>query len=283
MPFATPAGSYPGSGPPLDLKANLLLSNAHFEQSATGRARANQMSIGTSKLAGMPQDHRAKLESCVKLLLLWVAASDGKLEEAELEFLNSHFPDRTHSITNDEFLAVIRSADLGSIEKAIRMVAQESRELRLAFLDMAIAMSMIDRDIAVAENHILRFYADALHLGLGSLEKRFQAVTGRPMDEPGDPSDPEWWQQLQGQSVEAGEDQGNTPETGAASGQMSFGQARSVLGVSLNASQQDIEQAYERLASIFEVSRVEAMGEAAVSLANSRFRKIQQAYWLLKG
>jgi DnaJ-domain-containing protein 1 len=241
------------------------------------------MSIGTSKLAGMPQDHRAKLESCVKLLLLWVAASDGKLEEAELEFLNSHFPDRTHSITNDEFLAVIRSADLGSIEKAIRMVAQESRELRLAFLDMAIAMSMIDRDIAVAENHILRFYADALHLGLGSLEKRFQAVTGRPMDEPGDPSDPEWWQQLQGQSVEAGEDQGNTPETGAASGQMSFGQARSVLGVSLNASQQDIEQAYERLASIFEVSRVEAMGEAAVSLANSRFKKIQQAYWLLKG
>jgi DnaJ-domain-containing protein 1 len=241
------------------------------------------MSIGTSKLSGMPQDHRAKLENCVKLLLLWVAASDGKLEEAELEFLNSHFPDRTHSITNDEFLAVIRSSDLGSIEKAIRMVAQESRELRLAFLDMAVAMSMIDRDVAVAENHILRFYADALHLGIASLEKRFQAVAGRPMEEPGDPSDPEWWQQRQGQSVEAEKDDGRTPEPGTASGQMSIGQARSVLGVSLNASQQDIEQAYERLASIFEVSRVEAMGEAAVSLANSRFKKIQQAYWLLKG
>jgi DnaJ-domain-containing protein 1 len=103
------------------------------------------------------------------------------------------------------------------------------------------------------------------------------------MEEPGDPSDPEWWQQRQGQSVEAEEDDGRTPEPGTASGQMSIGQARSVLGVSLNASQQDIEQAYERLASIFEVSRVEAMGEAAVSLANSRFKKIQQAYWLLKG
>jgi uncharacterized tellurite resistance protein B-like protein len=242
------------------------------------------MSIGISRLAGMPQDHRAKLENCVKLLLLWVAASDGKLEEAELEFISAQFPDRAGTITNDEFLAVIRSSDLASIEKAIRMVAHESRELRLAFIDMAVAMSMVDRDIAVAENHILRFYADALHLGIASLEKRFQAVAGRPMEAPGDPSDPEWWQQQQGKSVEAEEAEADAAETGAShAGQMSFGQARSILGVSLNASHDDIEQAYERLASIFEVSRVEAMGEAAVSLANSRFKKIQQAYWLLKG
>lgn len=232
----------------------------------------------------MPQDHRAKLENCVKLLLLWVAASDGKLEEAELEFISAQFPDRAGTITNDEFLAVIRSSDLTSIENAIRMVAHESRELRLAFIDMAVAMSMVDRDIAVAENHILRFYADALHVGIASLEKRFQAVAGRTMEAPGDPSDPEWWQQQQGKSVEAEEDEASASETGVTSpGHMSFGQARSILGVSLNASHDDIEHAYERLASIFEISRVEAMGEAAVSLANSRFKKIQQAYWLLKG
>ena len=60
------------------------------------------MSIGTSKLAGMPQDHREKLENCVKLLLLWVAASDGRLDEAELEFISSQFPDRAGTITNDD-------------------------------------------------------------------------------------------------------------------------------------------------------------------------------------
>lgn len=243
------------------------------------------MSIGNSKLAGMPHDHREKLENCVKLLLLWVAASDGRLEEAELEFLSSQFQDRTGTITNDEFLAVIRSADLESIEKAIRMVANESRELRLAFIDMAVAMSMVDRDIAVAENHILRFYADALNLGLSNLEKRFQAITGRPFEDPGDPGDPEWWQQRQGKAVEAGDGE-TTDKTGTATGsngQMSIAQARSVLGVSLNASHEDIQKAYENLAGIFEVSRVEAMGEAAVSLAHSRFKKIQQAYWLLNG
>jgi len=233
----------------------------------------------------MPQEHREKLENCVKLLLLWVAASDGKLEEAELEFISSQFPDRAGTITNDEFLAVIRSADLESIEKAIRMVAAESRELRLAFIDMAVAMSLVDRDIAVAENHILRFYADALHVGLGNLEKRFQAIAGRPFENPGDPSDPQWWLQRQGKSVESEENetkgQGG-PSTGSNS-PMSIAQAHSVLGVRLNANHDDIEKAYENLASIFEVGRVEAMGEAAVSLANSRFKKIQQAYWLLKG
>ena len=231
----------------------------------------------------MPQEHRAKLENCVKLLLLWVAASDGKLEEAELEFISARFPDRDGTITDDEFLAVIRSSDLTSIEKAIRMVAHESRELRLAFIDLAVSMSMVDRDIAVAENHILRFYADALHIGPASLESRFLAIAGRPMEAPGDPSDPEWWQQLQGKSVEAEEVDAVISDSGLpATSQMSISQARAILGVSLNASQDDIEKAYTRLAVIFEISRIEAMGEAAVSLANSRFKKIQQAYWLLK-
>ncbi len=243
------------------------------------------MSIGISNLAGMPQDHRARLENGVKLLLLWVAASDGKLEEAELEFLSGQFHDRAGTITNDEFLAVIRGADIDSIEKAIRMVAAESRELRLAFIDMAVAMSMVDRDIAVAENHILRFYADALHLGLASLEKRFQAISGKPLPDPGDPSDPEWWRQTQNEEPQAlSEAEGlPTPLAAGAAAPMSISQARSVLGVSLNASHEDIERAYENLAGIFEVGRVEAMGEAAVSLANSRFKKIQQAYWLLQG
>jgi DnaJ-domain-containing protein 1 len=237
------------------------------------------MSIGTSNLAGMPQGHREKLENCVKLLLLWVAASDGKLEESELELVSAQFPDREGTITNDEFLAVIRSSDLGSIEKAIRVLAAESRELRTAFIDMAVAMSMADKDIAIDENHILRFYADALHLGVEALEKRFRAISGVPLPEPGDTSDPEWWEASSENHPDSGDEH---PTTEKPTTTMSIGQARNLLGVSLNATQADIEQAYENLANIFQVNRVEAMGEAAVSVAHSRFEKIQQAYWLLK-
>jgi DnaJ-class molecular chaperone len=63
---------------------------------------------------------------------------------------------------------------------------------------------------------------------------------------------------------------------------MTIAQARAILGVSLNATQEDIEQAYRKMAAVFEVHRDEALGEMDVSVANSSFRKIQQAYHLLR-
>jgi len=234
----------------------------------------------------MSQDQRAKLQSRVKLLLLWVASSDGKLEEEELEFASSQFPDETGPISTADFLAVIRNSDVSVIEKALREVASESRELRIAFLDMAISMSMADKEIEFAENHILRFYADALHLGLAMLEKRFKAITGLDFPEPGDPGDPEWWDTIEwssaGSRVEIEAPDQQLPETPGSGIRMSIAQAQAVLGVSLNATQADIERNYQDLVAIFQVDRVEAMGEAALSVANSRFRKIQQAYQLLR-
>jgi curved DNA-binding protein CbpA len=63
---------------------------------------------------------------------------------------------------------------------------------------------------------------------------------------------------------------------------MSIARAHTVLGLSLNATQSDIERAYQNLAGIFQVARVEAMGAAAVGVANARFKKIQEAYHRLK-
>ena len=238
----------------------------------------------------MTLGQRKQLANSVKLLLLWLAASDGKLEESELEFASAHFPDDGGTITTSDFLAVIRNSDLGTIEKAIRTLAVESRELRIAFLDMAITMCMADRNMAVPENHILRFYADALHLGSDLLCKRFQTITGVEFGDPGDPASEAWWEQAASSGGATGQvDQngdggriensgyGNRPSPG-----MNIAQARTVLGVSLNATPADIERAYQNLAGIFEVGRVEAMGEAAVSVANERFRKIQEAYKLLR-
>ena len=225
----------------------------------------------------------------VKLLLLWVAASDGKLEETELEYVSSHFPDAQGTITTNDFLTVIRNSDVATIEKAIRSVAAASRELRTAFLDMAITMSMADRDIAIAENHILRFYADALHLGIAILHKRFQAITGVALAEPGDPGSPAWWDQVEQQEYKRNNlndsDDGRSgifPSASSSRQSMSIARAHTVLGLSLNATQSDIERAYQNLAGIFQVARVEAMGAAAVGVANARFKKIQEAYHLLK-
>jgi len=247
------------------------------------------MPIGSAKLAGESLEHKNQLADNVKLLLLWMAASDGELEETELEYVSAQFPDITGTIKTTEFLAVIRESDLKTIAKAIRFVAGESRELRTAFIDMAITMSMADHDIAIPENHILRFYADALHLGLGNLEKRFQAITGIALPEPGDPSSLDWWGQAPGSENESElseeeleqriEDAVNQDQQGPG---MTIAQAHTVLGLSLNATPKDIELAYQNLARVFEVDQEEAMGAAAVSNAHARFRKIQRAYRLLR-
>jgi len=152
------------------------------------------MSLGVSRLGGMSQEQRDRLASAVRLLLLWVAASDGNVDESELQVAYQQFPEVEGSLSREQLVAIIRDADAGSIEKAIRLVAAESRELRMAFLELAITMSMADNEFAPSENHMLRFYADALYLGFPMLEKRFRAIYGSAYPDPGDLSDPAWWE-----------------------------------------------------------------------------------------
>lgn len=216
----------------------------------------------------MPQQEREQLQGRVKLLLLWVAAADGVLEESELAFVSAQFPDVAASIDTKAFMSVIVNSDVTTIEKAIRTVADESRELRTAFLDLAISVSMVDSDMAMSENHILRFYADALHLGQPILEKRFQAMTGNELPLPGDPGSLQWWSESRNE---------DTPTLG-----MTVAQAHSVLGVALNATAEDIELAYQKLAVIFQVDREEAMSAHALSETHSNFARIQRAYHLLR-
>lgn len=248
------------------------------------------MSFGSSKLAGMPVGKRDQLASCVKLLLLWVAASDGSLDDSELEFASAQLPDAEGVVSTADLLNVIRQADLATIEPAIRTLASESRELRTAFLDMAITMSMADRRMATPENHILRFYADALYLGLPMLQKRFQAISGTPFAEPGDPGDPAWWEEIgtrQLQSAEAGrratEETSGWMASDTSEPRLSAEQARAVLAVNHDATQPDIERAYRSLAAVFQIERVEAMGPVAVAVASKRLKKIEEAYRVLRG
>jgi tellurite resistance protein len=151
------------------------------------------MALGTSKLSGRQPGERQKLESSVKLLLIWVAASDGNLDLTELAVVDEQLPDTERTVKAEDLMHSIRTQDLKQIESAVRTLAKEGRDVRLSFLDMAVRMAVADRGVDVPENLILRFYADALFLGLGVLQKRFHAVTGRDLPEPGDPGSPGWW------------------------------------------------------------------------------------------
>lgn len=151
------------------------------------------MFFGGSRLSGRQPGERQKLEAAVKLLLLFTADCDGKLDESELQYVDAQFPDTERTVKARELLDTLHTGNLKRIEQAIRLLAAENRELRISFLELAITMCMADHDLAIAENHVLRFYADALFLGTGVLQKRFQAISGQPLPKPGDPGSPDWW------------------------------------------------------------------------------------------
>jgi len=245
------------------------------------------MAIGSAGQGSTQAGGKAHLETCIKLLLLWVAVADGSLDEAELEFAASRFPDVEGEADVRDLLTIIRNFDLASLEAAVRVVAGQTRELRTAFLDTAIAMSMADREIAPSENHLLRFYCDALFLGDALLEKRFQAITGSPLPEPGDLGDLAWWErrERQGHTQAVGKPTeppiNRGPERTAAAS-LSPAEARNVLGLEDDASPQQIEEAYRNLAAMFEPDRVAMMGEAASRVAARTLRKVRQAYELLR-
>lgn len=56
-----------------------------------------------------------------------------------------------------------------------------------------------------------------------------------------------------------------------------------VLGVSKNASQDDIRHAYKHLAAKYHPDKVAHLGEEFRTLAEKRFKEIQEAYQKLKG
>lgn len=245
------------------------------------------MSYENSHLMRQLKGRNQQLASCVKLLLLWIAASDGKFDEEEKKYLCSVFETDDQTISTSILMQMVSQLDLDSFELAIRALAAEAAELRTGFLDLAITMAVVDSRIAISENHILRFYADALNLGRSILEDRYVAITGYAIPMPGDPSSVAWWSEVTRKASERKKknqqheshysSRGSGWRNSSGNG-MSEEQARAVLGVRKDSSMKDIKSAYRSLAAIFHPDRVESMGSAATLLAAERFKMIQQAY-----
>ncbi len=206
------------------------------------------------------------------LLLLWIADSDGWLKEAELELMEDQFPMADEERTR-KLLAIVRNGEPKPIEQAIRMLGDESRELRSAFLDLCIALTNSDHKVAATENHILHLYTDALNLSQDLLERRYKLICGMDLEQPAQPVTPDEWQKQE----KAGESPDKS-ETG-----MTYNKACALLGVQAGATSDEIERAYIKLAEHFLVQRVEAMGAAAIAVARMRSRKLKDAYKLLMG
>ena len=140
---------------------------------------------------------------------------------------------------------------------------------------------MADGRLRPTENHILRLLADVLGVSIASFKTLYESVTTQPLPDPSDLSSPEAWSGQRSHTKKK-KKRGSSKSTSGTS------QARTklldILGLTDEATQDDIRAAYRRLAQIHHPDRFSSLGAEAVESATKNFQQISQAYQaLLKG
>ena len=120
-----------------------------------------------------------ELGTSVLLILAWIAASDGSINESEARQLSeiSVASNQGHSVKS--LLDVVQNHDIDAIQLATEIIAHHFRgEKANLFLEMAIGIAISDGYLLPTENHILRFLADLLDVRKAGLNGIFFQITG---------------------------------------------------------------------------------------------------------
>ncbi len=218
-----------------------------------------------------------QLHLCVSLILLWIASSDGDVHEQERNFLFKHM----ESVNHDTYLQlkkIIDRQDIGSfivVCGVIKNVLDES--LKESLLMISISIAIADNRLAISEIQILHLIADLVNYSPVSLKTLYKEMTGSEFPSPGDPSSMAWWQSKQKKRQQSHNEKKRHQHHSI----MSRDEAFVILGLRLNATQDDIRRAYKRLAHTHHPDRFSSLGPDAADAAHAMFIRIAQAYKVL--
>lgn len=238
---------------------------------------------------------------CTLTLLAWLAASDGGIAPAEQALLR-RFAVAGNAGEIDLILQVALTGDVEDLEVVCRYAMSKlSRRKQRLLAQLAVMIAAADGKITVGENYAMQFLADLLGISPRAFARLFQQVTHRPYPEAGDPSGIEWWHQREaGVQAEPAFDlppspkidatqstssraERSAPPSAQANAEMTHTQARTILGISENATLNDIRSAFRRLAKVRHPDRFAKLGPSAVAVASESFKQLDAAYTMLKG
>lgn len=222
------------------------------------------------------------IAACLKFVLVWAAAADESVDDAEMALIAAAAPDRTGSPTAREILRFVEPRNLASDAGAFAIFRQTIKpEYRERFLELVIGIMTADGRMAHSEVHALRFLADLLEISPGRLNALYSSDAGKDLPTPPDISDPAWWDALEARrhsSESASSSTGSRSDDSKGAQPDSRRQAWAVLGLVEGASLDEIRTAYRRLASVHHPDRFAGMGTGAVHAATATFQRIQSAY-----
>ena len=138
--------------------------------------------------------------------------------------------------------------------------------------------------LAIPEIHILYFLSDVFGVGITKLEDTFKDVTGREFPSPSDISDKDWWEKRKKRQSKSQKEsyQKANEESDQSTTRMTKMKAYAILGLEGDESPDEIKKAYRRLANVHHPDKFHNLGQEAVEVATSTFKRINEAYEYLR-
>lgn len=238
-----------------------------------------------------------KIEESKIFLLLWISSSDDQISTSELVFIRENFPGSDLTAERQiKFENMLRDSVAKDYICAIDMVRNSlSASKKIEFLKLVVGVAIADNRISITENYLIRFFADALGVSPDELYSIYNEVTGTSLPNQADPSAKKWWENREtnnnkndSKDTHGGESSGhkenNQSERNRTDSSESLNRADAlrILDITEGSSPQEIKQAYRKMTSIHHPDKFHLMGEDAVASKNIIYRKIIEAYEVLK-
>ena len=220
-----------------------------------------------------------ELGTAILLVLAWIAACDGTIDEKEAKKLSEISAAGKHAHEIDPLIRLAKNHDIKAIQLACEIVASHFRgEKALLFLEMAIGMSIADGYLLPTENYILRFLADLLEVDSVRLNSLFKHITGRGIPDPSDVSSSEYWRSKEESNAKSDQKSRQEEKEKSSTHSSKSTQAYAVLGLEPGASKEEVRKTFRRLAQIHHPDRFATLGAESVAAATSTFQRINEAY-----
>jgi len=205
------------------------------------------------------------------LVLAWIAVSDEHLDEREGNELLKVVEQAGGGRDIRPLLALAQKPDLNAIQLAIEILStsfvSDKAELMLRLI---IRVALADGYLRPSENYIIRLLVDAFQISGSRLNEIFKELTNKPFPDPPDLSASSTWETSGKNKREA-----NPNREGTLSERF---RALAILGLDEEATSEDIQKAYKRMALVHHPDKFASLGEEAMSAATVSFRRIKEAY-----
>ncbi len=251
------------------------------------------INIPRSPIGDLIDEGESPVAMAIIVAIAWLILADGQVADRELERLHEMVDDMLHFVTADDVLDIVRNISMLDLMTTCQIMRSLSDEHRVILMDMLIGFSLADGRLQSTENHVLRFFADLLGIGLRGLRSMYFENTGKDLPNPPDSSSATFWNR-QRQTRRSSARQSSNHDRGEASDHQDRRrndrdsrkaaqrvEALATLGLVAEATEEEIRESYRRLVRIHHPDRFSPLGQEAVQVATRTFTKIQAAYELL--